>query len=329
MRLVLMGTGTFAEPAFQALLAGRHEVACVVTQPPPKKTGSERGSTRQIGIGVHILALRAGVPVWRPESINTPEAIAQLASYGADLLVVAAYGQILKPGALSAARLGGINLHASLLPRHRGAAPVAWSILSGDTETGVSVLRMTPALDAGDLVGVARTPIGPEETAGDLEFRLADIAAKLGVEVVDRMDQGPLAGESQDPTRVTRAPKLKKEMGDLDWSESAERLALVVRAMQPWPTAYTHWDRPSEGKPPVRLLVVKARAVPGETHGAEPGTLLPPPRDLGCMRVATGGGVLELLNIQPAGKAVMDAGAFLRGRRHQPGDRLIRGAVTS
>jgi len=326
MRLVLMGTGTFAEPAFQALLASNHEVACVVTQPPPKKAGSERGSTRQIGIGVHILAMRAGIPVWRPDSINTPEAISQLTSYGADLLVVAAYGQILKPGALAAARLGGINLHASLLPRHRGAAPVAWSILSGDTETGVSVLRMTPALDAGDLVAVVKTPIGPEETAGELEFRLAELAAKVGVEVVDQMARGPVSGAPQDPALVTRAPKLKKEMGDLDWAESAGRLALVVRAMQPWPTAFTHWVRPSEGKPPVRLLVVRARAVPGEAHGAEPGTLLPPPADLGCLRVATGGGVLEILSLQPAGKAVMEAGPFLRGRRHQTGDRLVKGA---
>jgi methionyl-tRNA formyltransferase len=326
MRLVLMGTGTFAEPAFQALLSGPHEVACVVTQ-PPKKAGSERGSTRQIGVGVHILALRAGVPVWRPDSINTPESVAQLASYHADLLVVAAYGQILKPEALRAARLGGINLHASLLPRHRGAAPVAWSILSGDTETGVSVLRMTPALDAGDLVAVVKTPIHPEETAGELEFRLADMAAKVGVEVVDRMAAGAVTGLPQDASLVTRAPKLKKEMGDLDWAQPADRLALVVRAMQPWPTAYTHWVRPSEGKPPTRLLVIKARAKPEETHHARPGELLSPPRDLSCLRVATGRGVLEIFSLQPAGKAVMQADAFLRGRRHFEGDALQKGVA--
>ena len=329
MRLVLMGTGTFAEPAFQALLASSHEVVCVVTQPPPKKIGSERGSTRQIGVGVHVLALRAGVPVWRPDSINTPEAVTQLASYKADLLVVAAYGQILKPAALETARLGGINLHASLLPRHRGAAPVAWSILAGDTETGVSVLRMTPALDAGDLVAVAKTPIGPEETAGDLEFRLADIAAKTGIEVVDRMAAGPVSGIVQDQSLVTRAPKLKKEMGDLDWSMPAAKLARVVRAMQPWPTAFTHWVRQADGKPPLRLLVTKVKALPSESHQSNPGELLPPPADFSCMRIATGEGVLEIHSLQPAGKAAMDARSFLMGRRYMPGDRLEKGVTAS
>lgn len=322
MRLVLMGTGTFAEPAFQSLLTGPHEVACVVTQPPPAKAGNERGSTRQIGVGVHVLAMRAGVPVWRPESINTPESVAQLASYQPDLLVVAAYGQILKPDALATAKLGGINLHASLLPRHRGAAPVAWAILAGDTETGVSVLRMTPALDAGDLVGVIKTPIGPEETAGELETRLAAMAAQIGVEVVDKMSQGPVTGLVQDPSLVTRAPKLKKEMGDLDWGLPAARLALVVRAMQPWPTAFTHWVRPAEGKLPLRLLVGKVRAVDGGDHPGSPGELLPPPPDMSCLRVATGQGILEILSLQPAGKAAMDAASFLRGRRYVAGDRL-------
>jgi methionyl-tRNA formyltransferase len=322
MRLVLMGTGTFAEPAFQALLSGPHEVACVVTQPPPRKMGNERGSTRQIGVGVPVLAMRAGVPVWRPESINTPESVAQLASYNADLLVVAAYGQILKPAALATAELGGINLHASLLPRHRGAAPVAWAILSGDTETGVSVLRMTPSLDAGDLVGVVKTPIGPDETAGELETRLAAMAAQIGVEVVDKLALGPVQGMPQDPALVTRAPKLKKEMGDLNWSLPAEKLALVVRAMQPWPTAYTHWVRPAEGKPPLRLLVGKTRAIAGEQHSAKPGDLLTPTADFSSLRVATGEWVLEILSVQPAGKAAMDAASFLRGRRFMVGDRL-------
>ncbi len=323
MRLVLMGTGTFAEPAFQALLAGPHTVACLVTQPERKK-GSERGSTRQIGVGMGVLALRAGVPIWKPESINTPEAVAQLGSYQADLLVVAAYGQILKPAALATTRLGGINLHASLLPRHRGAAPVAWAIMAGDKVTGVSVLRMTPQLDAGDLVGVVTTPIDPAETAGDLEFRLAAIAAQMGVEVVDAMKAGPVAGEVQDSALVTRAPKLNKEMGDLDWRQPADTLALLVRGLQPWPTAFTHWVRPGEGKPPIRLQITRVRSLPDEVHHAQPGDLLSPPDDLSCLRVATGAGILEILSVQPAGKAVMDSAAFLRGRRYVLGDKLER-----
>lgn len=316
-----MGTGTFAEPAFDRLLSTGHTVACLVTQPDKGQNTKARGSTRQTGEGMEALAARRGVLVWRPESINTAESVERLKSFGADLMVVAAYGQILKPDVLAATRLGGINLHASLLPRHRGAAPVAWAIASGDPETGVSVIRMTPALDAGEVIGIRRTPIGPEETAGTLETRLSLVAADMAAEAVDRLAAGLVEGFLQDPELVTRAPKLNKAMGDLDWSKDAEQLARWVRAMQPWPTAYTTLYR--QGQPPLRVLVVAAEPVPAEA--GEPGDVLQPPADLSFLPVRCGHGALALKVIQPAGKAPMTASAFLRGRPWTRGDRMARG----
>jgi len=322
MRLVLMGTGTFAEPAFDRLLAAGHDVPCLVTQPGKEKQSKARGSTRQTGEGMEALAARHGVPVWRPGNINDPENVARLHAFGADLLVVAGDGQILKPEVLGAATLGGINLHASLLPRHRGAAPVAWAIISGDAETGVSVIRMTPALDAGEVIGVRKTPIGPDETAGALEARLALVAAELAVESVGNLASGTVCGILQDQSLVTRAPKLNKQMGDLDWEKDARFLARWVRAMQPWPTAYTTLHR--QGQPPVRLLVVSAEALP--SSGGAPGEILRPPADLAHLPVCCSDGVLALKVVQPAGKAAMTAEAFLRGRPWAPDDKMARGA---
>lgn len=320
MKLVLMGTGTFAEPAFAQLLASQHTVASLITQ-PDKAQGKARGSTRQTGEGMDALAARHGVPIWRPDSINTAESIEQLKALDADLLVVAAYGQILKPNVLAAAKSGGINLHASLLPRHRGAAPVAWAIAAGDTETGVSVIRMTPALDAGAVIAMERTPIGPDETAGALETRLSQIASSMAVAVVNQLSIGPVEGIHQDPSEVTRAPKLNKAMGDLDWSKDAEFLARWVRAMQPWPTAYTTLHR--QGQPPLRLLVVAAHALSG--GGSQPGTIEMPPSNMAFIPVQCGTGILALDTVQPAGKAAMSSSAFLRGRPWTAGDHMAQG----
>ena len=202
----------------------------------------------------------------------------------------------------------------------RGAAPVAWAIASGDSETGVSVIRMTPALDAGEVIGVRPTPIGSEETAGTLETRLSLIAADMAVEAVDRLSTGTADGFIQDLALVTRAPKLNKLMGDLDWSKDAEFLARWVRAMQPWPTAYTNLHR--QGQPPLRLLVVAAEPI--EAEGGQPGDVLQPPADLSCLPVQCGRGALAIKVVQPAGKAPMPASAFLRGRPWTRGDHMAR-----
>ena len=188
------------------------------------------------------------MPVYQPDSVNTPEGVEQLKAWRPDLLVVAAYGQILKKEVLEAAPMGGINVHASLLPKYRGAAPIAWAIYHGETRTGVTIIRMTTGLDAGDMLAQEAIDILPDETAGELEARLAPVGARLAVHMVRRLAAGPVPGAKQDPAKVTKAPKLKKEDGLIDWSKPAEQVVRQVRAMQPWPTAYT-WLHHG-GKPP-------------------------------------------------------------------------------
>jgi methionyl-tRNA formyltransferase len=322
MRVVMMGTGLFAEPTLEALLASRHEVAGLVTQ-PDRVVGSERGSTRQTGRGMKTIAREHHLPVLQPESINTPEGVTALRALGPELLVVAAYGQILSKDVLAVAPRGGINVHASLLPSYRGAAPIAWAIYHGETRTGVTIIRMSVALDAGDMLAQEATDIGPEETAGEVEARLAPLGAGLALDVIDRMEAGTLPpGRKQDPALVTKAPKLTKEHGVIDWTRSAEQVCRQVRAVQPWPTAYTFWHR--AGQPSLRLIVHRAAARPraDEERPLAPGQVVVScdPTRLGV--AAGGNGVVEVLELQPAGKRRMAAAEFLRGRRPQAGDRL-------
>src|SRR5262245_11416637 len=238
MRLVMMGTGTFAEPTFEALLQSSHQVVGLVTQ-PDRAQGAERGSTRQTGKGMKHIAQGKGVPVYQPESINTPEGVAALQAWQPDLLVVAAYGQILKPEVLAAAKHGGINVHASLLPKYRGAAPIAWAIYHGEKQTGVTIIQMTPQLDAGGMLLQEAVDIGPEETSGELEARLAPLGAKLALQAIEQIASGTAKPIQQDKSQATKAPKLKKEDGLIDWNQNAWQVFNQIRAMQPWPTAYT------------------------------------------------------------------------------------------
>jgi methionyl-tRNA formyltransferase len=214
-----MGTGTFAEPTLEALLAGPDPVVGVFTQ-PDREGVQKRGSTRQVGRGMKEIAAEKGVPVFQPASVNAADGIAMLRSLNPDLLVVAAYGQILSKEVLSIPTHGAINVHGSLLPKYRGAAPVAWAILNGETETGVTIIRMTAGLDAGDMLAKASIPIG-DETAGELEAKLAPLGARLAVETIQRLKAGRMTGEKQDPSQVTKAPKLTKEMGLIDWQGPA------------------------------------------------------------------------------------------------------------
>src|SRR5262245_32561077 len=252
MRLVMMGTGTFAEPTLEALFASPHQVVGLFTQ-PDRAVGQERGSTRQTGKGMKTIAQEKGVPVFQPESVNTPEAVEQLKSLAPDLLVVAAYGQILKPEVLAGAKHGGINVHASLLPKYRGAAPIAWAIYHGEKQTGVTIIQMTPQLDAGGMLLQEAVDIGPEETAGELEARLAPLGAKLALQAIEQIASGTAKPIQQDKGQATKAPKLKKEDGLIDWSRSWYQVCNQIRAMQPWPTAYTFLHR--KGCPPIRVII--------------------------------------------------------------------------
>lgn len=319
MRLVMMGTGLFAEPTLEALLHSPHQVVGLVTQ-PDRAVGAERGSTRQTGRGMKTIAQERGVPVLQPESINTPEGVAALAELRPDLLVVAAYGQILAREVLAVPPQGGINVHASLLPKYRGAAPIAWAIYHGESQTGVTIIKMSVSLDAGDMLAQEAMDIGNEETAGEVEARLAPLGARLALQVIEQIQNGTVQGRKQDQSQVTKAPKLKKENGSIDWSRSAEQVCNQIRAMQPWPTAYTYWHR--TGQEPLRLIVARAKVSSVDAPpGCEPGSILI--LNSPTISVATGGNtVVEIHELQPAGKRRMRAEEFLRGRKPQAGDRL-------
>src|SRR5262245_20581133 len=320
MRLVMMGTGTFAEPTLEALLAGPDPVVGVFTQ-PDREGVQKRGSTRQVGRGMKEIAAEKGVPAFQPASVNAPDGVAMLRGLNPDLLVVAAYGQILSKEVLSIPTHGAINVHGSLLPKYRGAAPVAWAILNGETETGVTIIRMSAGLDAGDMLAKAAIPIG-DETAGELEAKLAPLGAKLGLETIARLKAGPIAGEKQDPKLVTKAPKLTKEMGLIDWSKPAAQICRQVPAMQPWPTAYTYLHR--NGKEPLRVILYRVTLL--YVRWLPDGDGSP-----GIARVNPGGGLLvrsggstaiSIQELQPAGKKRMTAEEFLRGHPLKEGDRF-------
>jgi methionyl-tRNA formyltransferase len=314
----MMGTGAFARPTFEAILAGSHPVVGLVTQ-PDRVVGEKRGSTRHAVGGLAAIARERGIPVVQPEKINTPEGIATLKELKPDLLVVAAYGQILSCDVLAVPAQGGINVHASLLPKYRGAAPVAWAIYHGETETGVTIIRMSVHLDAGDILAQEATAIGPEETSEELEQRLAGIGAQLAANVIEEIAGNCAKGHAQDPALASKAPKLKKENGAIDWNRPAAAVCNQIRAMQPWPTAYTHWIR--EGTRHERIIILKALPVT-EAPNLSPGMLTligQPPR---LLVGAADGQTVEVLQLQLAGKRPMQTSEFLRGHLISQGDRF-------
>lgn len=258
-------------------------------------------------------AARAGIPVLRPESVGAPESVAALRALAPDLGIVVAFGQFLPKSVRSLPRLGYlINAHASLLPRHRGAAPIAHAILAGDAETGISVMRVDREMDAGPVALVRSTPIGDDETTGQLETRLAAMAAEAIAEAVERAVSGRIEWTEQDPARVTFAPKLGPDDARIDWNESAVALSRRVRAMAPRPGAFTDWN----GE---RLRVLAADALAGPAADP-PGTL----RLGGAapVRIATRDGWLAPRLLQRAGGKPLDVDAFLRGRPFADGERL-------
>ncbi len=318
MRIVMMGTGTFAEPTFEALLSAfGSDVVGLVTQ-PERDSGNKRGSTRQTGKGManiaaaHLAPGSPGVTIAQPESINTPEGLEQLRGMRPDLLVVAAYGQILSKDVLSTPTRGTINVHASLLPKYRGAAPVAYAILGGEKQTGVTIIKVTPGLDSGDMILQESLDIAPDDTTGTLEAKLAALGSRMAVDAVRKYQSGgPVEGVKQDPALVTKAPKIKKEFGLIDWTKHGDYIGRFVRAMQPWPTAYTFFHRP--GKPPMRVIINDVTGGGAETLKSAPGWIAPDHVTPGGLVVVAGRGIVVVHELQPAGKKKMTAEEFLRG----------------
>ena len=294
LRLVFMGTPDFALPALKALIAADHRIVCAYSQ-PPRHAG--RGQ-RERPSPVHALAADRGIVVRTPASLRDESERMAFAALEADAAVVAAYGLILPQAILDAPRLGCLNIHASLLPRWRGAAPIQRAILEGDTETGVTIMQMDAGLDTGAILLSRAVPIDEATTASRLHDTLAALGAELIVEALDGLAAGTLVGTPQPKTGATYAGKLSRDEGRLDWTSPAGRLARMVRALSPWPGAWFE----HEG---ARIKVLAARAAAGS--GA-PGTVLD-----GELTVACGDGALRLLRVQRSGKGIVDAQAFLRG----------------
>ncbi|MEZ6017148.1 MAG: methionyl-tRNA formyltransferase [Planctomycetota bacterium] len=317
LSVIFMGSPPFAAPVLDALLASPHRVLALVT-PPDRPRGRGRVVVESPLV---TLAKAAGLPVLQPETTKDPEFVATLAAFGADVLVVASYGELLRRDLLGLCPHGALNVHGSLLPRWRGASPIQRAVQHGDAETGVSIQRMVMALDAGDVLLERRTPIGPDETSGALFERLAPIGGEALVAALDQLAAGTATFTPQDPAHVTLAPKLVKADGALDWARPAEELARLVRAMQPWPGARTTLPDGRE----LELLRARAVALPAQPEGApqpQAGALLADAAGRASTAVAAGAGALELIEVKPAGKGAMDAASFLRGARLAPGARF-------
>lgn len=310
LRLVLMGTGPFAVPSFEALRQAGHEIAMVVTR-PARAVKSRKGPPPA---PVRDWAESHGLEVFAPDSINEAEAVASVAGKQSQLLVVCDYGQILKPCALETATLGGINLHGSLLPKYRGAAPVQCALLSGDQVTGVSIIHMTPRLDGGPVINRRELEIDEYETAGELEDRLALLGVTATLEAVETLchwDGESVIGEMQDANAITKAPRLNKSDAEIDWDRPARLVHCHVRGMQPWPIAYTHF-KPVGSKPAIRMAIKDIRVLDEPVTCHAPGEIVP--RDE--FVVATSDSLIEIQKLQPAGKREMAGVDFLRG--HNP-----------
>ena len=292
-----MGTPEFSVPSLHALAAA-HTVVGVVTQ-PDRPAGRGR---QVVAPPVKVAALELGIPVIQPQRLREPEAMQQLQSWAPDLIVVAAFGQLLKPAVLDLPPFGCVNVHASLLPRHRGAAPISAAILAGDDETGVTIMRMDVGLDTGPMLTKRAISIAETDTTATLTDRLAVVGAGLLVETLPGYLSGAITPIPQDSTLATYAPQLKKEDGRLDFTDTAEALARRVRALSPWPGAFCLW----QGQP---LKVLEARPISGRgLQGTVSGGLDGP-------AIACADGQLLLIKIQPAGKRPMSALDFARGTR--------------
>lgn len=302
LRMIFMGTPDFAVPSLQALAAAGHEIVAVYTQPP-----RPAGRGQQVHVSpVHRAAEDLGLPVRHPASLRKPPEPAAFASLDADIAVVAAYGLILPQAVLDAPRLGCLNVHGSLLPRWRGAAPLQRALLAGDSETGITIMRMDAGLDTGDMLLKGTIPITSETTAPALHDAMAALGARLIVEGVAGVASGTLPGEKQPEEGVTYAAKLTREDGRLDWTAAAGTVERQVRALTPWPGCW--FDVGSE-----RIKVLEAALV-SEVSGAAPGTVLDDRLTIACAD-----GAVRLLRVQRPGKAPVDGAAFLRGFALPPG----------
>lgn len=311
MRIIFMGTPDFSVGTLEALIEAGHDVCLAVTQPDkPKGRGKEIQSTP-----VKEAALRHNIPVFQPRRVREPECIEELRKYKADIMVVIAFGQILPKEILEMTPYGCINVHASLLPKYRGAAPIQWSIICGEEVTGVTTMQMDEGLDTGDMLLKTEVEITPEETGESLHDKLASAGAGLCVRTLAELEAGTIRAEKQGETPTIYAKMLDKKLGNIDWNKPAIEIERLIRGLNSWPGAYTHWNGQV-------LKIWKGKVYDGAANAADtmPGTVTRVEKD--CFFVQTGKGELGILNLQIPGKKRMDTAAFLRGYQLNTGEVL-------
>jgi methionyl-tRNA formyltransferase len=310
LRIIFMGTPDFSVPTLSEIIGQGHEVVAAYTRAP--SAGGRGLELRKSP--VHVAAERFGIPVFHPRTLRDEEAQSEFSAHAADVAVVVAYGLILPQAILDAPELGCVNLHASLLPRWRGAAPIQRAIMAGDAETGVAVMRMEAGLDTGPVGMVEKLAIGPDMTAGELHDRLAHLGADLMARALAALARGSLGFTPQPDHGVTYAAKIGNNDARIDWGWDAQRLHDHVRGLSPFPGAFFEADL---GKGPERVKVIRGTLAGGPDVVAAPGTLLDASGVVAC-----GAGAIRLVQVQRAGKAAMSAADFLNGARLKPGDRL-------
>jgi len=309
VRIVFFGTPAFAVPSLEALIASAHEVVGVISQPDrPRGRGQQLQATP-----TKQVAIAHGIPVIQPTKIREDAFLQQVRDLRADLGVVVAFGRILPDPLLAIPRLGMINVHASILPFYRGAAPIQRAVIAGDAETGVTIMRVASELDAGPMFSVARVAIPPDATSGDMESVLAALGARILLPVVGDLEEGRAVETPQDHSRATFAPKITKDEGVIDWSESAERIHHRIRGLQPWPLASTSLNG-------TRIVLRRSRVSNSVVRDLTPASVR---TTQGEMTVVCGDGTeLEILELQPEGKRTMTAREFLAGRGIPDGARF-------
>lgn len=305
MKVIFMGTPDFAVETLEAVIKAGHEVALVVTQPDKPKG---RGNAMQAS-PVKECALAHGIEVYQPKKIREQECVDYLAGFGADIFVVAAFGQILSQALLDMPKYGCINVHASLLPKYRGAAPIQWAVINGEQTTGVTIQQMDIGIDTGDIIAQEELTLAADETGGSLFDKLAAVGADLCVKAMEQIASGTATRTPQDESAATHTSMIRKDFGHIDWNKSAKEIERLIRGLNPWPSAYTHLD----GK---TLKIWKA-TVSGTESGEKPGSIVDVTKD--AILVQTGEGVLQLDEIQLEGKKRMACDAFLRGYHIEKG----------
>lgn len=311
MKVIFMGTPDFAVGTLEALIEAGHEVVLAVTQPDkPKGRGKEMQYTP-----VKECALKHDIPVFQPIRVREAECIEELRKYNADIMVVVAFGQILPKEILEMCTYGCVNVHASLLPKYRGSAPIQWAIIDGEEVTGVTTMQMDEGLDTGDMLLKTEIPIEPKETGGSLFDKLAQAGAKLCVETLEALQNGTVTPIPQGETTTAYAKMLDKQLGDINWNKTAVEIERLIRGLTPWPSAYTNWNDKV-----MKIWDAEVSDIDVEMEDAKPGTIVKVEKD--AFYVQTGEGLLKVCELQIPGKKRMDAGAFLRGYQVKVGEEL-------